>query len=183
MKNRAIAVFAAGVLLTAAGCSQVNGQGTGPGYGPGYGPGMMGGYGPGYGPGPGMMGGYGPGYGPGPMMGGYGPGMMGGYGPGMMGGGYGYGRLPDLTPDQRSRIATIQRDFRARQWPLMQQMHELMWGDGTATDEQAQRRDYDKLAALQKQMFENMLESRKRMDEVLTPQQRDEMRRGWRAPR
>jgi Spy/CpxP family protein refolding chaperone len=138
---------------------------------------MMGGAGPGYGPGA-MMGGYGPGYGP--MMGGYGPGIM---GPGMMGG-YGYGRLPDLTPEQRSKIAEIQREYRGRQWPLMQQMHELMWADGAAApDEQAQRRDYDKIAALQKQMFENSLESRKRIDTLLTPQQREEMRRGRRGPR
>lgn len=130
-------------------------------------------------PGP-MMGGYGPGG----MMGGYGPGMMGGYG-GMMGGyGYGYGALPDLTSEQRTRIAEIQRDQRARQWPLMQQMHELMWAEPSGSyDEQAQRRDYDKLAGLQKQMFESSLETRKRIESVLTPQQREEWRRGGRGGR
>lgn len=158
--RKSIAVFTAALLL--AGCSQVNGAGpgSGPGYGPGYGPGMMGGYGPG------MMGG---GYG---MTG---PGMMGGYG-------YGYGgRLPDLTAEQRAKVAEIQREQRARQWPLMQQMHELMWAD--AQDEETQRRDYDKLAVLQKQMFESHLETRKRIDAVLTPQQREELRRGWTGPR
>ena len=116
MRKKALALFAAAALLSGTGCT----QDARPGYGAGYGP-MMGGYG-----GPGMMGGYG----------GYGPGMMGGYGmgPGMMGGGYGY--LRDLTPEQRTKIAEIQRDARARQWPLMQQMHELMWSD--AADEQAQ---------------------------------------------
>lgn len=129
----------------------------------------------GWGPGA-MMGGYGPGAGPG-MMGGYGPGpgwgMMGG------GGGYGYGALPDLTPEQRGKIAEIQRESRARQWPLMQQMHELMWNEGAPYDEQAQRREYDKVASLQKQMFENQLDTRKRIDAVLTPQQREQLRRGW----
>lgn len=186
VKKNAIAVFAAAALVSVAGCSQVNGAGPAPGDARGYGPGWgMMGYGPGYGPGP-MMGGYGGGYGPGPMMGGYGPGMMGGgagWGPGMRGG-YGYGALPDLTADQRTKIGDIQREYRARQWPLMQQMHELMWGDGSGTfDEQAQRREYDRVAALQKQMFENALESRKRIDAILTPQQREELRRGPRRPR
>jgi Spy/CpxP family protein refolding chaperone len=144
--------------------------------GPGYG--MMG---PGGGPGYGMMG---PGYGV-PGAGGYGhgygmPGM--GMGSGMWGG---TGNLPaSLSAEQRTKIAEIQRDVRKRQWPLMQQMHELMWNEGTgepgALDEQAQRRDYDRVAALQKQMFETMLESRKRIDAVLTPQQREEMQRARR---
>lgn len=50
-------------------------------------------------------------------------------------------------------------------------------------DEQAERRDYDKLAALQKQMFESRLDARKRIDAVLTAQQREELRRGWPGPR
>lgn len=153
------------------------------------------GYGPGYGPGPGMMWGGG-GYG---MMGpgGYGPGMMGGgygYGPGMMGGGYGgygwggpgmmggrWGALPpDLSAEQRGKIAEIQREFRKQQWPLMQQMQETMWDSGSGPqDEQAERREYDRVAALQKQMFDNMLAARKRMDAVLTPEQREQMRKAW----
>jgi hypothetical protein len=28
-------------------------------------------------------------------------------------------------------------------------------------------------------MFENMIDARKRIDAVLTPQQRDEVKRGW----
>ncbi|RYF16482.1 MAG: hypothetical protein EOO30_10900 [Comamonadaceae bacterium] len=99
-------------------------------------------------------------------------------GAGMMGGWGGY--PADLSSEQRTSISQIQRDFRGRQWPLMQQMHELMWAEGGA-DEQAQRRSYDQMAALQKQMFENMLDVRKRMDGVLTPQQREEQRRGGRG--
>ena len=178
---------AALAALALAGCTQ---PGTGgPGYGPGPGPGMMaGGWGPGSGPG--MMGGYGPGNGPGYGPG-YGPGMMGGgYGPGMMGGGYGPGTMggwaalpQDLTAEQRTRIAQIQRDYAKRQWPLMEQMHDAMWGDGTpgsgAFDEQGARREYDTVAALQKQMFENMVAMRRDVDAVLTPQQREDMRRPY----
>ncbi|MFI4927073.1 MAG: Spy/CpxP family protein refolding chaperone [Burkholderiales bacterium] len=145
----------------------------------------------GYGPGPGMMGGgggygmMGPGYGNGPGMMGGGYGMMGpggygyGGGPGMMGGGW--GALPsDLSAEQRGKIAEIQREFRKQQWPLMQQMQETMWdSDSGPQDEQAERRGYDRVAALHKQMFENMLASRKHMEAVLTPEQREQMRKAW----
>jgi len=132
------------------------------GYGPGYGmgPGMMGGYGPGYGRG------YGPGYGMGPgMMGGYGmgPGMMGGYGPGygmgpgMMGGcgGYGYNAL-NLTDAQRDKIAKIQQETQRSQWEVMSKMRETMvlgWQD-----------------------------AQKKIDAVLTKEQREQLKRGWGAP-
>ena len=169
MQRKWVPLAAAVVLAATAAVAQ-----PGPGYGPGYGPGMMGG---GYGPG--MMGGYGGGYGPG-MMGGYG----GGYGPGMMGGwgrgGYG---VSDLTADQRKRIDEARQDFWKKQWPIMQQMHSTMWNTdqdpGAPFDEQAARRGYDSVAALQKQMFENSIEMRKRIDAVLTPKQREELRRGW----
>jgi Spy/CpxP family protein refolding chaperone len=147
---------------------------------PGYGSGWMGG-----GQGPGMMGGYG-GMGPGIMGGGYGrmgPGMGGGYGGGMgMGPGMaGDGSLPaDLSPEQRGRISEARQDFRKKQWALMQQMDGIMWNaeaPDTTFDEQAARRNFDAMAALRKQMFENSLELRKREDAVLTPQQRDELRK------
>jgi Spy/CpxP family protein refolding chaperone len=202
MKRKfALAAGMAALLVATTGCSQVASgfgrmesyaqaapaQEYGPGYGPG--PGMMGGwgYGPGYDPergwGPGMMGGgWGPGYGPGMMGGGWGPGYGGGYGPGMMGGwgrGGGIGWLPDLSSEQRGKIAGIQRDYASKQWPLMQQMHSLMWANGapgTDADDQAERQNYDAVAALRKQMFDNRLAERKEIDAVLTPQQRDELR-------
>ena len=169
------------------------GQGYGPGYGPGYGmgPGMMGGYGgygPGYGMGPGMMGGYG-GYGMGPgMMGGYGgygmgPGIMGGYGPGGYGG-YGYG--VDLSPEQRAKIADVQQELGRKQWGLMEKMHEeggpmyQAFGSG-AFDEKAARKAFETMAEAQKQMFEASLQMRKKIDAVLTPEQREQMGRGWRG--
>ena len=135
----------------------------GPGYGRGYGPGMMGGpgygrgYGPGYGMGPGMMGGYGPGYGMGPgMMGGYGPGY--GMGPGMMGGcgGYGYGyNALNLTDAQREKIQKIQEEAARSQWEVMNKMHEAI--------------------------SQGWQEAQKKIDAVLTKEQREQLNRGWRG--
>ncbi|WP_161993148.1 Spy/CpxP family protein refolding chaperone [Lacisediminimonas profundi] len=175
MNKRALATLAASLFFTAAAWSQ---PASGPGGG-GYGPGMMGGHGPGmmggYGMGPGMMGGYGGG----PwMMDGYGSGMMGGFGmgPGWMG-----RNIPDLTTEQRNKITEIQKDLRQKQWTLMDKMHEQpqsqnLYKDGKF-DEQAARKAYDTAAAFHKQMFENSLEARKRMDGVLTAQQREKLRR------
>jgi Spy/CpxP family protein refolding chaperone len=151
--------------------------------GPGMMGGMMGGYGPGdcgYGMGPGMMGGMGPG-----MMGGMGPGMMGGMGPGMMGGygprGY-YGLK--LSDEQRRKIADILQEQWRKQWALMGSMHELRSKQlgaeesGKFDDAQA-RKNYQAMADLQKQMFENSLETRKRIDAVLTQEQREELKKSW----
>jgi len=172
------------------------------GYGPyGMGPGMMGGYG-GYGMGPGMMGG---GYGPG-MMGGYGgygmgPGMMGGYGgmgPGMMGGGYGmgpgmmmgYGALNglDLSDEQRAKIDKIFDAERKQHWSVM----------GKMMDEQSKLRDlyaqetpdpkkvgavYGEMAKLRQQMIETHVQASNEMQQVLTKEQREQLRQwnrgGW----
>ena len=202
MKRKLLAASAAVLLGTAtAACSQPYGGmgpgmmgGYGPGGGPGYGQGQgySPGYGPGYGMGPGMMGGYGgygPGYGMGPgMMGGYGgygmgPGMMGGYGPGGYGG-YGYG--VDLSPEQRAKIADVQQELGRKQWGLMEKMHEeggpmyQAFGSG-AFDEKAARKAYETMAEAQKQMFEASLQMRKKIDAVLTPEQREQMGRGWRG--
>jgi Spy/CpxP family protein refolding chaperone len=187
MKRKLLAVTAAALLGTAAAAfSQPYGMGPCGGYGPGYGmgPGMMGGYGPG-GMGPGMMGGYGPGYGMGPgMMGGYGPGGM---GPGMMGGfgpGFGYG--VDLSDEQRAKISGIQQELAQKHWELMGRMHQQggpmsqAFGPGPI-DEKAARKAYESMAEAQKQMFELSLQSRKRIDAVLTPEQREQMGRGWRG--
>jgi len=199
MKRKLLAVAAAALLGTAAvAFSQPYGMGPGGGYGPGagMGPGMMGGYGGGYGMGPGMMGGYGGGYGMGPgMMGGYGmgpgmmgPGMMGGgygMGPGMMGGfGYGYGL--DLSDEQRAKIGEAQQEFAQKHWELMGRMHQqggpmsYAFGPG-AIDEKAARKAYEAMAEAQKQMFELSLQTRKKIDAVLTPEQREQMQRGWRG--
>ena len=149
----------------------------------GMGPGMMGGYGPGYGMGPGMMGpGMMGGYGMGPGM--MGPGMM---GQGMMGGfGPGFGYAVDLSDEQRAKISEIQQELAQKHWELMGRMHQQggpmsqAFGSG-AVDEKAARKAYESMAAAQKQMFELSLQARKRIDAVLTPEQREQMGRGWRG--
>lgn len=170
MKPRYLSLLAATALATAlggallpvmaqpmSGPGMMQGQppngpsGAMPGGGYGTGPGMMGGYGPGYGMGPGTMGGYG--MGPmgmmGMMMGGYGPGY-GGMGPGMMGGwamGMGPFGLLDLKSDQIDKINSIQADLAKKQRSLMQQM------------------------------LDSRAEAQKRVEAVLTKEQKEQLKR------
>jgi len=123
---------------------------------------------------------------------GMGPGMMGGYdygagygmGPGMMGGGGRGGAYAglDLTADQRQKIADIQRATEKAQWQLMGTMHEQGYamhgsGAGGAVDEAAARKSFDAMTETRKAMFELQLDTRKKIDAVLTPQQREQLRR------
>ena len=173
------------------------------GYGPGYGPGMMGGYGQGYGPGmmngygpgygPGMMNGYGPGYGPGMMNGygpGYGPGMMGGYGPGY-GPGFGFGarggaaRNPlSLSNDQRTKINAIQNQTRKSNWALMGQIQDEQakigdLSEAPSPDNAAIEKAEKDISKLQQQMYQNAVDAHKKMDEVLTKEQKEKLRGYW----
>jgi len=141
-------------------------------------------FGQGYGYGRGMMGGYGPG-----MRGGYGPGPMweegGGYpmGPGMWGYSRGAYAGIDLSAEQRKKIAEIESQTSQAQWKLMGSMHEQRFhmqesfAPG-AVDEAAARKAYAAMSATRKAMFDIMLDARKRMDAVLTKEQRDQLRRG-----
>jgi Spy/CpxP family protein refolding chaperone len=143
--------------------------GTAVAQGYGMGPGMMGGNGPGYGMGPGMMGG---GMGPGMMGGRMGPGMMGGYGP--------YASL-DLSDEQRQKIDAIQEDTWRKQGELMGAMHaqgyRMHESFDFGKDEAAARAAFDTMATMHKQMFELRLDARKRIDAVLTPEQRKQIGR------
>lgn len=155
-----------------------------------YGPGMMGGWGGG-GWGPGMMG-AGPGaggWGPGMMGGGWGActGMMGGWGgmgPGMAWGWGGAFAGLDLSKEQRDKIAEIQDDVRRQQWTLMRSMQQQDWNLADAWregsfDEQAARKAYDAIAAQRKAMFDLMIDAHKRIDAVLTPAQRGQLKQRW----
>jgi len=138
--------------------------------GPGYGPGMMGGGGPGYGPGygPGMMGGGGPGYGP-------------GYGPGA-------GMLDslNLSDEQRDKIQVLQEENRQKNWAAMGELRTEMFAlrrmyyadkvDPNAVAEQQKKAD-----ELRRQMLKSRIESRNRVDALLTPEQRKQFRqyRPW----
>jgi Spy/CpxP family protein refolding chaperone len=140
----------------------------------GMGPGMM--YdNNGYGMGPGMM--YGNnGYGMGPgMMGDYGmgPGMMGGLAPGL-----------DLTDAQQAQINKITDDTRKSQWALMGAMldQQAALRDQYATpkhDNAAVEQSYKNFSQLRQQMFNNMADAQKRIDAVLTKEQREKLHRYW----
>jgi Spy/CpxP family protein refolding chaperone len=119
-----------------------------------------------------MMGGYGRGYGYG-----MGPGMMGGYGPGAY-----YGLK--LNDEQRRKIADIQQEQWKKQWALMSAMRELRFKQFSTEEsgksaEADARKNYQAFADLRKQMFENSLDTRKRIDAVLTKEQREELQKGW----
>ena len=153
------------VLSVSAWSQPAGGNGMGPGMrGGGYGHGMMGGYGYGYGHG--MMGGYG-----------MGPGMMGGYGFGRM------PNIPDLTKEQRDKITTVQKEVRQKQWALMDKMHDEFESQNPyrsgKLDEQAARKAYDASEKLHRQMFENSLDAHKRIESILTPQQREQLHQAW----
>ena len=117
-----------------------------------------------------------------PMMGG----MMGqGMGPGMMGGAGPYAAL-GLSSEQRSKIAEIQQDLWRKQWDLMGKMHEERFHmhqltSGAETDDGAVRKAYQVMADSHKQMFEAMLDTRKRIDAVLTKEQREKLSGGGRG--
>ena len=135
-----------------------------------------------YGKGAAMMGGYGGGYG-------MGPGMMGGYsmGPGMMSGcdNAAYAGL-DLTPEQHKAIAGIHEQASKAMWQLMGTVHghghhmQGMFGLGPL-DEAETRKSFQAMADAQKAMFELQLNTRKKLEAVLTKDQREKLNRHWRG--
>ena len=130
-----------------------------------------------YGMGAGMMGGYGGGTG---MMGGY------GMGPGMMGGYAGRGDYwgLDLSADQRKKIDQIQEETAKAHWQLMGNMQQQgfhmnnMFGPG-GLDETEARKAFAAMVDAQKDMFESSLKARKRIDAILTNEQKEQLRRKW----
>ncbi|MDH4164620.1 MAG: Spy/CpxP family protein refolding chaperone [Nitrospirota bacterium] len=119
--------------------------------------------------------------GPGMMSGGMGPGSCGmmGSSMGMMGSGQ-FSAL-DLTKDQKARINKIQDELRKQHWAVM----------GKMMDEQSKLRDLydeekldakkinavsDAIHGLRKQMIESRIDAFNRMREVLTAEQRDQLK-------
>ncbi len=99
------------------------------------------------------------------------------YGPG---GGYGYSGL-NLTDEQRTKIAAIEEEVAKRQWDLMDKMHDQHY-DLWRGDESASRKAYEVMSSARKAMFETSLEARKRIESVLTDEQRKQLQqRGWRG--
>ncbi len=137
----------------------------------GYGPGPGAGYGP-RGGGPGMMQGYGPGYG---------MGRGGMHGPGFGAGPEAFLQRLDavgLTDEQRSKVDAIQSEVRRKHWDLMGQMRELRFKsrDPVAITDAEALKDFDAMTALRRQMLTSMLDARKRIEEVLTAEQREKLR-------
>ena len=153
------------------------------------GPGMMGG---GYGHMGMMGGGYGGMMGPGMMGGGYGgmmgPGMMGGgYGHMGMMGGYGMGML-DLTADQQAKINKIFDDKRKQHWAIMGKMMEEQnkLRDLSNVDKPDPKKIgavYAEIAKLQQQMIESHVQATNQMQDILTKEQRDQLRQWHRGGR
>jgi Spy/CpxP family protein refolding chaperone len=185
IRTALIALTTAAALAAASAIAQQPGQ-PAPGMGPGAGPGMR--QGPGGGMGPGMMGGggtMGGGMGPGMMGGGMGSGMMGGRGT-MMDPGGGMGTLArlGLSDSQRGQVFKIQDELRRKNWDLL----------GKTQDEQAKLRDaylasgkrdraaivaaYKRIGELRVQRIENSLDAAEKIEGVLTPEQRDQLK-GW----
>lgn len=192
----ALAGSAPAMLAHAEDASQTAGggyYGMGPGmmYGYGMGPGMMG-----YGMGPGMMYGWGGGYGMGPGMMGYGmgPGMMGpgmigyGMGPGMMygwgGRGGGFGSGLDLSAAQQAKINKIFDETRKSHWAIMGAMQDQQAElrdlySAAKPDEKAIEKAYQNFGRLRQQMFDSAVDAHKRIDAVLTKEQREKLRSYW----
>jgi len=90
----------------------------------------------------------------------------------------GLGHLPDsLSAEQRAQVDEIALDLRDRQRALMRQMHAYAApqpGGASVQDEQAARRE---LEGLHREMLEKTIAARRRIEALLTPEQRLEWRR------
>lgn len=189
-KQTALAMAAAAAIGATAHAQQTQAPQQPPALGQGtMGPGMMGSQGPGYGPGGGW------GYGPGRrgawddddgwgMMGGrgwgMGPGMMGGIG--MMGLSLGPIARLDLNDSQRQQVLKIEDDLRRRNWDVMGKMQDEMaklrdaWWSGKR-DRSAIIAAYKRMSELRLAMVESSLDARDKAEALLTPQQREQLRR------
>lgn len=176
-------ILALGLAAGASAQPQGMGPGKMAGHGPDAGCGM--GQGMGQGMGHGMMGGSGgaSGMGHGMMAG---PGGAAGMAHGMMWGGYGGDALASLalSAEQRQQIEKIQGEAARSRWQQMQAMREqrqqMMGGFGPGLlDEAAARQAFDAMQSAQKSMLELSLSARKRIEAVLTPQQREQLGRDW----
>ncbi len=130
----------------------------------------------------GWMGHMGYGMGPAMMMG---PGMM-GMDPGMMG----YSHLGpigmlDLKDDQIKQISKIQeelakkhRDLMQKVWEQQDQLSKLYYAE--KRDETAIKKAYARFNELHKEMFDARLEADKRIEALLSKEQKEQMQRGYR---
>jgi Spy/CpxP family protein refolding chaperone len=186
MRTRyALAALAAATISTFAAAQMGPGMGGGPGMGRGPGAGMADcPMQQGQGMGGGMMGRHGGMHGGGGGM--HGGGMHGG----MMGMGQGLspGMLAtlNLTPEQQAKVTEIQREQRRKRHAMRGTMQEMRWKSQDAQkdgfNEDAARKQYDAMAAMRKEMFESGLAARKQVDAILTPEQREKLKKARPGP-
>jgi Spy/CpxP family protein refolding chaperone len=153
-------LVALGLIAAGAVMAQPAGYGYGYGPGPGMGPGMMGGYGPG----PGM-----------------GPGMMGGYGPGASYGGTAPLSALNLSSEQQGKVLAIQEENRGKNWDTMGRVRAEQFKlrnmyNADELDPQAFAEQQKKVDDLRREMIVSRLETRKQIEGVLTPEQRQQFR-------
>jgi len=124
-----------------------------------------------------------PGWGPGMMGGG---GMMGGYGYGR-GGMMGLGALQalDLSNEQLGKINQIQDETRRKNWGVMgklideqSHMRDLFLAD--RRDPAAIGKQAMKIADLRRQMLEASVDAHNRVEALLSKEQREQLRNGYR---
>lgn len=138
-----------------------------------------------YGMGPWMMGDHGYGRGGGMRGYGMGPGMMGGWG---MGPGFAGGAALsslDLSDTQRKQVLSIQDQVRKSNWDLMGKMQDEMAKQRDAFLD-PEKRDRAAITAANKRMFElrqqmldNSLDAAEKIEKILTPQQREQLKKRW----
>lgn len=188
MKTKfALAALAAATISTFAAAQMGPGMGGGSGMGRGPGPGMAGGDCPMH---QGMGGPQGKGGGMHGGMGGMHQGKGGGMGGGMMGMGQGIppGVLATLglTPEQQAKVTEIQRDQQRKRHAMHGTMQEMRWKAQDAQkdgfNEDAARKQFDAMAAMRKEMFEAGLAAHKQLESVLTPEQREKLKKARPGP-
>lgn len=113
------------------------------------------------------------------MMGG--PGMMEYPGAGRAGDCHSAYAALNLTNEQRAKLEDIERDLWRKQRQLVSRMHEQdfhmhdIYAPGV--DEAKARKAFDAMSVAHKEMFEASLDARKRIDAVLTEEQRKQLQR------
>jgi Spy/CpxP family protein refolding chaperone len=114
---------------------------------------------------------------------GMGPNMMGGYGMGqgsMRGSPNGALASLKLSADQQKKIADIRSTSSKAMWQLMGTMHEQdghmqgMYGPGSV-DEAGARKSFQTMTETRQAMFDLQLDTRKKIDSVLTKEQREQL--------
>lgn len=91
----------------------------------------------------------------------------------------------ELSPDQQSKIGQIQQETLQKHLGLRQQignerlqLRQLLLQD--KPDPQAVGEAYSKIAQLQRQLIESRVEAHNRMEELLTPEQRQRLQQNRR---